>query len=127
MSDPINLGAQGAVDSLKQAQQVGKQLGAVVSDQQADMERTVQEASRQRKAAAARRAYEQSLEEFKAFEAYEKQKEHEKDVAKIKAQAISKYGPNSWNEIEAIKAKQKKEREEEDKLMDKDRHRQAEA
>jgi hypothetical protein len=127
MSDPINLGAQGAVNSLKQAQQVGKQLGGVVSDQQADMERTVQEASRQRKMAAARKAYEQSLEEFKAFEAYEKQKAHEQDVEKIKAQAIAKYGKNSWTEIEALKVKLKKEREEEDKLMDKDRHRQAEA
>jgi hypothetical protein len=38
MSDPINLAAQGAVNSLKQAQQVGKQLAGVVSDQTADME-----------------------------------------------------------------------------------------
>jgi hypothetical protein len=122
MSDPFITGAQGAVSTLKNAQQVGKQLGGVVSDQQAEMERAVQEASRQRKLAAARKAYEESLEEFKAFEAYEKQKAHEKEVARIKAQAISKYGANAWTEIEALKIKLKKEKEKEDDLMDADRH-----
>ena len=122
MSDPIIAGAQGTVASLKSAQQVGKQLGGVVSDQQSDMERTVQDQHKQRMQAAAKKAYEQSIEEFRAFQAYEKQKEHEKEVAKIKAQAIAKYGANAWNEIESLKNKLKKEKEQEEYLMDKDRH-----
>ena len=122
MADPIITGAQGAVSTLKSAQQVGKQLGGVVADQQADMERAVQEAHLQRKQAAARKAYEESLEEFKAFEAYEKQKNHEKEVAKIKAQATAKYGSNAWNEIELLRTKLKREKEKEEELMDTDRH-----
>jgi predicted RNase H-like nuclease (RuvC/YqgF family) len=122
MADPIITGAQGAVSTLKSAQNVGKQLGGVVTDQQADMEKAVQDQHRQRMQAAARKAYEKSIEEFKAFEAYEKQKAHEKEVARIKAQAIAKYGTHAWNEIEALKLKLRKEKEEEENLMDKDRH-----
>lgn len=122
MADPIVSGAQGAVSTLKGAQNVGKQLGGVVSDQQADMEKAVQEQHKQRVLAQKRKQYESSIEEFRAFERYEKDKAHEKEVAKIKAQAIAKYGANAWNEIEALKTKIKKEKEEEDKLMDRDRH-----
>ena len=122
MADPIITGAQGAVSSLKSAQQVGKQLGSVVADQQADMERAVQEQHKQRILAQKRKKYELSIEEYKAFEAYEKQKEHEKEVARLKAQATAKYGTKAWSEIELLKSKLKKEREEENNLMDKDRH-----
>jgi len=121
MPDPISAGGQTAVASLKSAQNVGKQLGAVVVDQQADMEKSVQEQHKQRLLAQKRKEYEHSIEEFRAFERYEKDKAHEKEIAKIKAQAISKYGASAWNEIESLKLKIKKEKEEEKKLMDKDR------
>jgi hypothetical protein len=121
MPDPISAGGQSAVSSLKSAQQVGKQLGAVVSDQQADMEKSVQEQHKQRLLAQKRKDYEQSIEEFRAFERYERDKAHEKEIAKIKAQAIAKYGAGAWNEIESLKLKIKREKEEESKLMDKDR------
>jgi len=124
MSDPIITGAQGAVSTLKSAQNVGKQLGGVVSDQQADMEANVREQHRQRMVAKARQEYMQSMAEFRAFEKYEKNKAHEKEVENIKKQAISKYGKNAWSEIEALKSKMERERSAEEKLMDVDRQKQ---
>ena len=122
MADPIITGAKGAVTTLKSAQQVGKELGGVVQDQQADMEKAVQEQHTQRVLAQKRKDYDRSIEEFRAFERYEKDKAHQKEIDKIKAQAVAKYGANAWNEIEALKLKIRKEKEEEAELMDRDRH-----
>jgi uncharacterized protein YlxW (UPF0749 family) len=72
MPDPISAGGQTAAASLKSAQQAGKQLGAVFTDQQADMEKSVQEQHKQRLLAQKRKEHEQSIEEFRAFEKYEK-------------------------------------------------------
>ena len=124
MSDPIITGAQGAVSTLKGAQNVGKQLGSVVSDQQADMEANVREQHRQRMVAKARKDYMDSMAEFRAYEKYEKNKAHEKEVENIKKQATSKYGKNAWGEIEALKSKMERERSAEEKLMDVDRQKQ---
>ena len=124
MADPIVTGAQGAVSTLKGAQNVGKQLGSVVSDQQADMEKAVQQQHIQRLQAKARQEYMQSMAEFRAFEKYEKNKAHEKEIENIKKQAISKYGKNAWTEIEALKSKMERERSAEEKLMDVDRQKQ---
>jgi hypothetical protein len=40
----------------------------------------------------------------------------------LKTQAIQKYGKNAWNEIESVKARIKKERDDEIKYMDTDRN-----
>lgn len=124
MSDPIITGAQGAANTLKAAQGAGKQLGSVVSDQQADMEKAVQQQHIQRMKAKAEQQYLASLAEFKAYEKYEKEKAHQLKIDQLKLQAIKKYGKNAWAEIEATKAKMEKERDEELKYMDKDRQKQ---
>ena len=124
MADPIVTGAQGAVSTLKGAQNAGKQLGSVVSDQQADMESAVQQQHIQRLQAKAKREHRQAMAEFRAFEKYESDKAHAKEIEKIKNEAISKYGKNAWAEIEALKSKMEKERSAEEKLMDVDRQKQ---
>jgi len=126
MSDPIITGAQGAVSTLKGAQNAGKQLGSVVTDQQADMERSVEEQHRQRMLAKAKREHRQAMAEFRAFEKYESNKAHAKEVEKIRNEAIAKYGKNAWTEIEALKNQMEKDRAAEEKLMDKDRQKQIE-
>ena len=124
MADPIVTGAQGAVSTLKGAQNAGKQLGSVVSDQQADMENSVQQQHIQRMQAKAKKEHRQAMAEFRAFEKYESDKAHAKEIEKIKNEAIAKYGKNAWTEIEALKNKMEKERSEEANLMDVDRHKQ---
>ena len=120
----INLSAgKAAVNTLKEAQNVGKQLSGVVTDQQADMEKSVQEQHRQRMKEKAKAELMAASEEFRAFDKYEAEKQHQKEIDKLKAQATQKYGKNSWAEIEAIKVRTKKERDDEMKYMDSDRNR----
>ena len=84
MADPFITGAQGAVSTFKGAQNVGKQLGAVVGDQQADMEKTIQQQHKSRiqaKLAEERRAV---MMEVRAVEKYEQQKAHDREIEKLK-------------------------------------------
>jgi len=120
----INLSAgKAAVNTLKEAQNIGKQLSGVVTDQQADMEKNVQEQHRQRMKEKAKAELMAASEEFRAFDKYEAEKQHQKEIDKLKAQATQKYGKNAWAEIEAIKVRTKKERDDEMEYMDSDRNR----
>ena len=119
----VNLSAgKTAVDTLKEAQNIGKQLGGVVTDQQADMERNIQEQHRKRMQAKAQMELQAASEDFRAFDKYETEKRHQKEIEKLKAEAIRKYGKNAWSEIESVKSRIKKERDEEMKFMDNDRN-----
>jgi len=124
MSDPFVAGAQGAANTLKAAQGASKQLSSVVTDQQADMEKAVQQQHAQRMKAKAEREYLATMAEFKAYEKYQKEKAHQLRIDQLKLEAIKKYGKTAWAEIEATKAKMEKERAEELKFMDKDRQKQ---
>lgn len=122
----INLSAgKTAVNTLKEAQNIGKELGGVITSQQADMEKTVKEQSRIRMEAKAKEAYVKQMAEFKAFEKYERNKEHEAQINKLKNQVTSKYGKNAWNEVEVLKSKLEKERLEEESYINSDRQKQA--
>ena len=123
--DPVG-GAKASAGTLKGAQAAGKELGSVVTSQQADMEAAVQQQHRARvqaKLAAETRA---AMLEVRAVEKYERQKAHEKEIEKVKQDTIRKHGKNAWIEVEAVKAKMQKDAEEESKQMDHDRQRQIE-
>ena len=73
----VNLSAgKVAVDTLKEAQNVGKQLSGVVTDQQADMERNVQEQHRKRMQEKAQMELQASSEDFRAYDKYEAEKKY---------------------------------------------------
>jgi len=121
--DPVG-GAKAAAGTLKGAQAAGKELGSVVTSQQADMEAAIQQQHRARvqaKLAEERRA---AMLEVRAVEKYEQQKAHEREIEKVKQDTIRKHGKNAWIEVEAVKAKMQKDAEEENKLVDYDRQRQ---
>jgi hypothetical protein len=119
--DPISTGAKGAVSTLKNAQNAGKDLGKIVIDQQADIEATVNEQHRIRVEAKLKENAIKAAAEFKAFERYERDKAHQKELQHLKERAIAKYGKNAWVEIESLKNKLEKERIDEDKLISNDR------
>jgi hypothetical protein len=121
MSD-IVAGAKGVASTLKGAQAAGKELGSVVSGQQAEMEKTVQEAHRNRMQARAQEERIRNAADYNAFAKFEEEKQKEKELQKLKDQATAKYGKDAWMQVEALKTKLQKEREEEAKLMDTDRH-----
>lgn len=117
-------GIKSATTTLKTAQSAGKELGAVVSSQQADMEATVQ---REHKARITARLAEddrkQSL-ELRALAKFESKMRYEQEVAKLKADTIRKYGKDAWAKVEAEKAQMEKDRNTELSAMEHDRQRQ---
>ena len=119
--DPISTGAKGAVSTLKNAQSVSKDLGKIVVDQQADIEATVNEQHRIRVEAKLKENAIKAAAEFKAFERYERDKAHQRELQHLKERAIAKYGKNAWVEIESLKTKLEKERTDENKLISNDR------
>ena len=121
--DPV-AGAKAAASTLKGAQAAGKELGSVVTSQQADMEAAVQQQHRARLKAQADEARRAAMAEFRAVERYEAEKAHQREVERIKQDIIRKHGKNAWTEVEAVKAKMERDREQELKYMDKDRARQ---
>lgn len=119
----INLSAgKVAVDTLKEAQNIGKQLSGVVTDQQADIEKNVHEQHKKRLHERAQAELQAASEDFRAYNKYEAEKKHQIKVEQLKQEAIKKYGKNAWSEVESIKSKLKKERDEEMKYMDTDRN-----
>ena len=121
--DPV-AGAKAAASTLKGAQAAGKELGSVVTSQQADMEAAVQQQHRARLKAQADEARRAAMAEFRAVDRYEAEKAHQREVERIKQDIIRKHGKNAWTEVEAVKAKMERDREQELKYMDKDRARQ---
>lgn len=119
--DPILTGAKGAVNTLKSAQTVGKDLGKIVGDQQADIEAAVNEQHRIRVEKKLKENAIKAAAEFKAFERYERDKAHQRELQHLKERAIAKYGKNAWVEIESLKVKLEKERTDEEKFMNQDR------
>ena len=110
-----------AINTLKSAQSVGKDLSKIVVDQQANIEATVNEQHRIRVEAKLKENAIKAAAEFKAFERYERDKAHQKELQHLKERAIAKYGKNAWVEIESLKVKLEKERTDEEKFMNQDR------
>jgi len=113
-----------ASTTLKEAQKIGKDLGSVVSDQQADMEATVQKEHKNRVAARLAETARKASLEVRAVEKFESNFRHEQELAKLKADTIRKYGKDAWNKVEAEKNIMEKERQAELTAMDIDRHKQ---
>ena len=113
-----------ASTTLKEAQKIGKEIGSVISDHQADIEATVQKEHKARVTAKLTEAARRATLEVKALEKFESKLRHEQELAKLKAETISKYGKDAWNKVEAEKIVIEKERQIELNAMDIDRHKQ---
>ena len=120
-------GVKSATTAFKTAQSAGKELGAVVSTQQADMEAGVQREHQARIKAKLTEQHRKSTLEYKALEKFESKINYERDVARLKTETIQKYGRDAWTKVEAEKATIEKEYNVELSAMDYDRHRQIDA
>jgi hypothetical protein len=117
-------GIKSATTTLKTAQSAGKELGAVVSSQQADMEATIQREHKARiTAKLAEDDRKQSL-ELRALAKFESKMRYEQEIAKLKADTIKKYGKDAWAKVEAEKAQMEKDRNAELSAMERDRQKQ---
>jgi hypothetical protein len=117
-------GIKSATTTLKTAQSAGKELGAVVTSQQADMEAVVQREHQSRIKAKLSEAHRAATLELRAVEKFESKIKYEQEVARLKADTIKKYGKDAWIKVEAEKALMEKERQTELSAMDHDRQRQ---
>jgi hypothetical protein len=117
-------GVKSAATTLKTAQSAGKELGAIVSSQQADMEAAVQREHQARIKAKLAEEHRKSTVEYKAVEKFESKIKHEQDVVRLKADTIRKYGKDAWAKVEAEKAQMEKDRNAELSAMDHDRQQQ---
>ena len=117
-------GVKSATTALKNAQSAGKELGAVVSSQQADMEATVQREHQARVKAKLTEQARKSTLEYKALEKFESKMKLDRDIAKLKAETIQKYGKDAWSKVEAEKSIIEKEYQAELSAMDHDRQKQ---
>ena len=124
--DPV-AGAKATVSTLKGAQAAGKELGSVVTSQQADIESAVQQQHQARIRAKIAEEKRAAMLEVRAVQKYEQQKAHEREIERIKQDTIRKHGKNAWTEVEALKVKIQKEVEAEDQMIDHDRQRQMQA
>ena len=120
-------GVKSATTALKTAQSAGKELGAVVSTQQADMEAGVQREHQARVKAKLTEQHRKSTLEYRALEKFESKINYERDVARLKTETIKKYGKDAWAKVEAEKATIEKEYNAELSAMDYDRRRQIDA
>jgi hypothetical protein len=117
-------GIKSATTTLKTAQSAGKELGAVVTSQQADMEAVVQREHQSRIKAKLSEAHRAATLELRAVEKFESKIKYEQEVARLKADTIKKYGKDAWIKVEAEKSLMEKERQTELSAMDHDRQRQ---
>ena len=117
-------GVRSATTALKSAQSAGKELGAVVSNQQADMEAAVQHEHQARIKSKLTEQHRASTLELRALEKFESKMKYEREVARLKAETIQKYGKDAWTKVEAEKALMEKEHQAELSAMDRDRQRQ---
>lgn len=116
--------AKTASTTLKEAQKIGKELGSVVSDQQADMEANIQKEHKARVMAKLAEDARKASAEVRAVEKFESKLKHEQELAKLKADTIRKYGKDAWAKVEAEKNLIEKERQAELAAMEHDRHKQ---
>jgi len=117
-------GVKSAATTLKAAQTAGKELGAVVTSQQADMEAVIQREHQARIKSKLAESHRAATLELRAVEKFESKIKYEQEVARLKADTIKKYGKDAWIKVEAEKALMEKERQTELSAMDHDRQRQ---
>jgi len=120
----MDVSVKSATTALKSAQDAGKELGAIVSSQQADMEAAVQNQHKARVTAKLAEAARKASLEVRAVEKFESKFRHEQELAKLKADTIRKYGKDAWTKVEAEKALMEKERQAELIAMNADRNKQ---
>ena len=117
-------GINTAATTLKTAQSAGKELGSVVTSQQADMEATIQREHKARITANLAEEDRKSSLELRALAKFESKIRYEQEIAKLRADTIKKYGKDAWAKVEAEKVQMEKERQTELSAMEHDRQKQ---
>jgi hypothetical protein len=119
MSDLDNISKN--LNTLKEAQKIGKDTSKIVTDIQKDNHDAVQQAQKKREIE--KKSKERMLlnAELQAFEKFQAEQERKEMLQKMEKDVINKYGKEAWHRVQQLKEEINKSNEEEMKLVQKDK------
>ena len=111
------------LNSLKEAQKLGKDTAKIVTDIQSDNDAAVKQAHKKREIE--KKSKERMLlnAELQAFEKFQAEQERKEMLQKMEKDVINKYGKEAWQRVQQLKEEINKSNDEESKLIQKDKDR----
>ena len=111
------------LNSLKEAQKLGKDTARIVTDIQSDNDAAVKQAHKKREIE--KKSKERMLlnAELQAFEKFQAEQERKEMLQKMEKDVINKYGKEAWQRVQQLKEEINKSNDEESKLIQKDKDR----
>jgi len=119
MSDLDNISKN--LNTLKEAQKIGKDTSKIVTDIQKENHDAVIQAQKKREIE--KKSKERMLlnAELQAFEKFQAEQERKEMLQKMEKDVINKYGKEAWQRVQQLKEEINKSNEEEMKLVQKDK------
>ena len=109
------------LNSLKEAQKLGKDTARIVTDIQSDNNEAVKQAQKKRELEKKQKEKMYINAELQAFEKFQAEQERKEMLQKMEKDIINKYGKEAWQRVQQIKQEINKHDEEEMKLVQKDK------
>ena len=109
------------LNTLKEAQKIGKDTAKIVTDIQSDNNEAVKQAQKKREYEKRQKERMYINAEIQAFEKFQEEQERKEMLQKMEKDVINKYGKEAWQRVQQLKQEINKSNEEEMKLVQKDR------
>ena len=109
------------LNSLKEAQKLGKDIARIVTDIQSDNNEAVKQAQKKRELEKKQKEKMYINAELQAFEKFQAEQERKEMLQKMEKDVINKYGKEAWQRVQQLKEEINKSNEEEMKLVQKDK------
>jgi hypothetical protein len=109
------------LNTLKEAQKIGKDTSKIVTDIQKENNDAVQQAHRNRELEKKQKERMILNAEIAAFEKFKVEQEHKEMIQKMERDVTTRYGKEAWQRVQQLKQEISKANEEELKLIQKDK------
>ena len=109
------------LNTLKEAQKIGKDTAKIVTDIQSDNNEAVKQAQKKREYEKRQKERMYINAEIQAFEKFQEEQERKEMLQKMEKDVINKYGKEAWQRVQQLKQEINKSNEEEMKLIQKDK------
>jgi hypothetical protein len=109
------------LNTLKEAQKIGKDTSKIVTDIQKENNDAVQQAHRNRELEKKQKERMILNAEIAAFEKFKVEQEHKEMLQKMERDVTTRYGKEAWQRVQQLKQEISKANEEELKLIQKDK------
>ena len=110
-----------SLNTLKEAQKIGKDTAKIVTDIQSDNNEAVKQAQKKREYEKRQKERMYINAEIQAFEKFQEEQERKEMLQKMEKDVINKYGKEAWQRVQQLKQEINKSNEEEMKLIQKDK------